>query len=387
MKTASIGAAAWLLCSTIVHAGGLERSNQFLDPLFEPGNYLELSYGHVSPRITGTDLPLGPYPGGERTGNVASSYTNAGFAYKHQFNELWSVAVIVDQPFGADIRYPTSGSINLGGTGVTVNNTDLTGIVRFAVPESGFGVHAGLRAARTDGHVTLGGASFGPISGYRVDVDRDTAYGWLAGVSWERPEIAARVSLTYNAVIEHDFDITERGPLVDPDGPGPAPALPLLDGQSRLTVKTPKSWNLEFQTGIDPETLVFGSIRWVDWSGFRVVPERLLQVTGSGLVDLGDTTTFTIGIGRRFTQAWSGAASFTYEKSGKDLVSPLAPVNGQKGVSLAAIYTRDRIRITTGISYVRLGNARPETGTPDTARAEVEGSHAWGVGVRIGYSF
>ena len=88
-------------------------------------------------------------------------------------------------------------------------------------------------------------------------------------------------------MIEHDFDISETGPLVDPDGPGPAPALPLLDGRSRLTVKTPNSWNLEFQTGIDPNTLVFGSIRWVDWSNFRVDPEKLLQVTGSGLVENG----------------------------------------------------------------------------------------------------
>ena len=188
-------------------------------------------------------------------------------------------------------------------------------------------------------------------------------------------------------MIEHDFDITESGPLVDPDGPGPAPALPLLDGRSTLTVKTPKSWNLEFETGIDPNTLVFGSIRWVDWSSFRVEPEKLLQVTGSGLVDLDDTTTFTIGVGRTFTETWSGVASVTYEKSGNDLVSPLAPVNGQKGISLAAIYTQDRIKITTGISYTKLGDARPETGTPDTARAEIDGSHAWGVGIRVGYSF
>ena len=47
----------------------------------------------------------------------------------------------------------------------------------------------------------------------------------------------------------------------------------------------------------------------------------------------------------------------------------------------------DRIRITTGVSYTGLGNARPETGTPDTARAEIDGSHAWGVGIRVGYSF
>ena len=82
MKTACIGTAVWLLYGTTLQAGGVERSSQFLGPLFEPGNYLELSYGHVSPGITGTDLPLGLYSGGERTGDIAPSYSNFGFAYK-----------------------------------------------------------------------------------------------------------------------------------------------------------------------------------------------------------------------------------------------------------------------------------------------------------------
>ncbi|MBU2288850.1 MAG: aminotransferase class I/II-fold pyridoxal phosphate-dependent enzyme, partial [Gammaproteobacteria bacterium] len=119
--------------------------------------------------------------------------------------------------------------------------------------------------------------------GYRV--------GWVAGVAWERPDIAARVSLTYNSEVDHDFDTVERGPLVDPDGPGPVPALPLLEGTSTTTVSTPESWNLEFQTGVAADTLVFGSIRWVEWSAFRVDPRQFTTVTGGGLVDLEDTTT------------------------------------------------------------------------------------------------
>lgn len=387
------GAAALMMSYTAALAGGIERSGQFLGPLFEDGNYLELSFGHVAPSVSGIDRSLGPYPGGASTGNVAPSYNSFGFAYKHQFTENWSAAIIMDQPFGADILYPADGSINLGGTSATVDSTSMTGVVRFAMPENGFGVHAGLRASRTDGDVKLGGAAYGPVNGYHLDVERDTAYGWLAGVSWERPDLAARVSLTYNASIEHDFNVTESGPLVDPDldpatgANGPIPPMPLLDGRSRMTVRTPKSWNLEFQTGVAQDTIVFGAIRWVDWSSFRVDPDRFVQVTGGGLVDLEDSTTYTLGIGRKFTPNWSGAASVSFEKSGDSLVSPLAPTNGRKGISLAAIYTRDKLKITTGISYVRLGDAKPETGTPDTARADMDDSHAWGAGVKFGYSF
>jgi len=37
-------------------------------------------------------------------------------------------------------------------------------------------------------------------------------------------------------------------------------------------IKTPQSVNLEFQTGIAKVTLLFGSVRWVDWTAFNIFP-------------------------------------------------------------------------------------------------------------------
>lgn len=397
MKIATAGAAALLMTTAPVLAGGIERGNQMLGALFEPGNYAELSFGHVKPSVEGTELdlvtPFGVLPGGAPIGNVADSYNLFSLAYKHQFNENWSAAVIIDQPFGANLLYPTptdpaiAATSRFAGTLVDVNSTHLTGVVRYVMPENGFGVHAGLRASRADGEVGLSGLAYGAVSGYNVQLDTDTALGWLAGVSWEKPEIAARVALTFNSEIEHEFDTVESGPLVDPDGAGPLPPLPLLDGTSTTKVSTPKSLNLEFQTGVAPQTLVFGSIRWVDWSSFLVDPRNFVAVTGGGLVELEDTTTYTIGVGRQFTDRWSGAASFVYEKAGDDLVSPLAPTNGRKGITLAAIYTQGNVKVTTGVSYSKLGDSTPETGTPDVARAKMTNNDVWGIGVKIGYSF
>ncbi|MBU2956648.1 outer membrane protein transport protein [Paracoccus sp. 1_MG-2023] len=384
MKIALTGAAALLMGASPMFAGGIERAPQTLSALFEEGNYVELSFGGVDPSVEGTDTL------GFSTGDVAQGYGFTGLAYKHQFTEAFSGAIIVEQPFGADIRYPglaDGGSALLGGTFARVDSTTFTALGRYKMPNQ-FSVHGGIRGSRADGEVGLNGLAYGPVAGYNVDLDADTAIGWVAGVAWEKPEIAARVSLTYNSEIEHDFDTTETGPLVDPDGDaGPAPDLPLLAGDSVTTVKTPQSWNLEFQTGVAPDTLVFGSVRWVDWSEFRVDPANFVAVTGGGLVELEDSTTYTIGIGRKFNETWSGSASFTFEKAGDDLVSPLAPTNGRKGITLAAIYNQGPMRVTTGVNYTKLGDATPETGTPDTARAEMTDSHAWGVGVRVGYSF
>ena len=92
-------------------------------------------------------------------------------------------------------------------------------------------------------------------------------------------------------------------------------------------------------------------------------------------------------MGRKFTENWSGSVSFAYEKEGDRLVSPLAPTTGRQGVTLAAVYNQNNWKITTGISYVKLGDADPETGTPDQKRAEIRDSDALGFGIRIGYRF
>ncbi|AUH34917.1 OmpP1/FadL family transporter [Paracoccus tegillarcae] len=372
MKFAFTGAAALLMGTTSVMAGGIERAPQSLNVLFEEGNYAELSFGAVDPTIEGTDVL------GAATGDVAQGYGFVGLAYKHQFNANLSAALIIEQPFGADIRYApfdgTNGSPVLGGTRAIVDSTTYTALMRYKW-ENNFSVHGGIRGSRASADVTLDGLAYGGppptgISGYGVSFDDSWGVGYVAGIAWEKPEIAARVSLTYNSDIEHDFDTTYS----------------LVPGvTANTTVSTPASWTLEGQTGVAADTLVFGSIRWVDWSEFKVMPPGVGPLPSVDLVGLEDTTTFNLGVGRKFTENWSGSASFTYEKAGDDLVSPLAPTNGRKGITLAGIYTQDNLKITTGVNYTKLGDAQPQTA--DTARASMTDSEAWGVGVRVGYSF
>ncbi|QIR84749.1 OmpP1/FadL family transporter [Paracoccus sp. AK26] len=380
MKKIMSGSAVLLITASPLVAGGIERAPQSLAVLFEQGNYAELSFGGADPTVEGTDRPIeGFYPGGTPTGDVAQGYGFVGLAYKHQFTDNLSGAFIVEQPFGADILYPSvaeGGSPLLGGTRATVDSTTFTALGRYRF-DNNFSVHGGIRGSKASGLVSLNGLAYGGpppngVSGYEVTLDDAWGVGYVLGAAYEMPEIAARVSLTYNSSVEHDFDTSENI----------APGL-----ESTTTVKTPQSVTLEGQTGIAADTLLFGSIRWVKWSEFRVDPQVFTAVTGAGLVDLENTTTYTIGIGRKFTENWSGSASFVYEPTGDDLVSPLAPTNGRKGITLAAIYTMDNIKITTGINYSKLGDARPETGTPDEARAIMEDNDLWGVGVRIGYSF
>lgn len=65
---------------------------------------------------------------------------------------------------------------------------------------------------------------------------------------------------------------------------------------------------LEAQTGVAANTLVFGSIRWVDWSEFTIEPEMYAQITAGilgeprALVDYPeDWWTYNLGVARQFT--------------------------------------------------------------------------------------
>lgn len=365
MKRILLGATALTMTALPALAGGLDRSGQSVGVLFEEGNYVELSYGRIMPSVSGNDAAIF---GGGATGSVAANHSLPGFAYKRDINDKLSFAVIYDNAYGADIAYDAT-SIAFSGTAVTVESEGLTGLLRYKFDDS-WSAHGGLRISRASADVTLSGAAYGSVSGYNAALSTDVAPGFVIGGSWERPDIAARVSLTYFSKVKHSFDTVES-----------LSGTVLASGTT--DVETPQAVNLDFQTGIMADTLLFGSVRWADWSEFKVDPTWFTAATGSGLVDLEDSWTYTLGVGRKFTENWSGSVFVTYEPKGSSsLVSPLAPTNGYKGIGIGAIYTQDNMKVTMGARYMKIGDASAETA--DTARASFTDSDAVAVGVKVG---
>lgn len=376
MKKPLMASAALVLSAGQLAAGGLDRSGQGVNILFEEGDVVQFQFSYTSPEVSGTMLGVG-------SGDIANSFWSPHLAYKKAINDRLDFALIYDQPYGADVAYaagyPLSQNPIPGGrTGVleaTADTDAITALLRYKF-DNGFSAIGGVRAQRVKAQVGVPAAA-----GYQVSTDNPIDFGYVIGVAWEKPEIAARVALTYNSAITHDLSQTEslNPPPVPPVPPGFVATIP-----SSSTIKTPQSVNLDFQTGIARDTLLFGSIRWVDWPQLVYNPPNYPPT--SNLVDYSDDTfTYSLGIGRRFSDAFSGALTFGYEKSNGTPVSNLGPTDGFWSVGLGGTYSIENAKISGGVRYTDLGDATANGAGPG-ARANFSGNSAWSVGFQITYA-
>ncbi len=365
------GAATAALCVTGAYAGGLDRSSQSIGILFEEGNYAEVSAAFAFPKLSGKDTD------GTSVKNVGNDFNVGGAGIKFAINDKFDFALIFDQPYGADVEYGPETAV-LGGTFAEANATSWTGLLRYKFDDR-ISVYGGPRYLKADGHIGLSGTAYPALPfPYDVEFASDSAFGYVVGAAYEIPEIAFRAALTYTSEIDLTFTSTET--FTTPFG-----AVPFGTSVGETDSEIPKAITLDLQSGIAADTLLFGSIRWTEWSAFTLAPPNL----DANLAELDDTTTYTIGVGRKFTDKFSGSVSFIYEDGGSDsLVSPLAPSNGQKAISVGGRYqVNDQVRLSGGVRYTWLGDARPETGTPDVERGKFTDNTALSVGFKLGYSF
>lgn len=338
-------------------AAGIERSNQSLGILFEEGSYAELTFGSFDPDVSGT---VGGVLG---SGDMSPSYNTFSLGYKTAINDRLDFALILDEPVGADVEYPTNTApYPFVGATAEIDSTAITGVLRYKLP-SHVSLIGGLRIQQASGEVGIP-----TISNYTMTTDTDTELGYLIGIAWEKPEIAARVSLTYNSEITHDLTANESF--------SPVPTT--------FETTIPQSVNLEFQTGVAADTLLFGSLRWVDWSEFDVTPPAFAAATGgASLASLdSDYITYTVGLGRKFSEQWSGAVILGYEPASGDLQGNLGPTDGFSSIGLAATYKVDNIKLTGGVRYVEIGDA-----TTRAVNAQFVDNSGVGFGLRMGVSF
>lgn len=361
VKNVTLASSVFTVVATLVTAGEIERRGDPSQILFQEGkNYLEFSAATVNPKVSGVALP--GVPAGS-TGNITNSYESYAFGYKRELNDRISVAFVIDEPVGASVSY-NSALAFFGGSNAEISSIAYTGLAKYQV-NNRFSVYGGLRFIGVEGAVTVVSPASTP-SPYNLSVSKDYQVGYLAGVAYEIPDIAFRIAATYESKTEHDFSDNTGTPF---------------------QVEIPKAFTLHAQSGIAADTLLFGSIKWREWSNFRIQPGDFFSlVPGVGAVNTpiargtSDIWTYEIGVARSFNENWSGAATIGYEEDLGDIVGNFSGRDGYVSYGLAVIYEVDDWKITTGVRYFDIGDA-------DTSVSSFTGNDAISAGVKVGYKF
>lgn len=290
-----------------------------------------------------------------------------------------------------------------GGTTVDVDTQNLA-FVMGVQPTENWNIYGGGVYQTVKGKVALRGTTYSLYNGYDADIGENHAFGWLAGVAYEIPEIALKASLTYRSEIEHEVNVRENiGMLL------PASALLGLEAQAAAInasqadtkITTPQSVNLDFQTGVMTDTVLFGNVRWVEWSKFAIQPHKfgllsqvvgglglVNQANGFNLVDYSkDQWSANLGVGRKLNPKWGGTLSVGWDSGAGNPVSTLGPTEGYWNVGLGARYTpQPGSEISFGAKYLWLGDADAQTGA-HTPAGRFSNNDAMAYGLKIAQRF
>ena len=333
-----------LATTSMATAGGMDRATTGTSTLFEVGSYAELSYASTTPSVGPNATPTLGVDGGM---NVTQSFTTTQFSFKTDLNDKLSVAISSNNnPFGVDVDYDdfaTGGGAYAGITSLRANldSTAVTVMARYKITDRVSAIAAlkyqtvsgtaDVSVPLTTASLALGGSA---VNG-DVSLTRASDTNFIVGASYEIPEIALRVVGTYESEATFDPSV-----IAEPSGVNKGP------GQ----IKTPEVLMLEFQSGVAANTLVFGSIRQAKWENAQVKMSAVYS--NAQLSDFDNSTTYTLGVGRKFSDSFSASLSASMDTGDGDDASLLAPTGGSAAISLGGKYTLNNgMAISGGVSH------------------------------------
>jgi long-chain fatty acid transport protein len=326
------------------NAGGLERGGYNIDLLFDPSRFAaEAAATYVMPdrelnnvvdinRANG--VGSNGIGGGQRNGvSDTEDYWVPRIGFKAGIGQNVNCMVDYSQPWGAHTNPGRNwmGANDNIETKIDSDNYAATCAYKMDAGKGQFHLLGGVFYQEVEGfkeRLVVGGLPGGLGVG-RLELS-DEAVGWRIGAAYEIPEIAFRASLVYNSSVDLDgltgtVDLTRV----------PASILPPTDPRraifGRLTpvfadATMPEVVEFKVQSGIAPDWLAFGSIKWTNWSRLQTVnlcpigTEAIACVQGGPTfvtsLDLlyRDGWTVSGGVGHKFNDQWSAAASITWDR-------------------------------------------------------------------------
>ena len=264
-----------------------------------------------------------------------------------------------------------------GATNVSLSSQNFTGLLGVKLGEKkNIQIYGGPTIQRLEGDVHFRGVAYKGATGYDASFARNTDYGWMAGIAYLKPEIALKAALTYRSEIDHDVNMTENLPALGAAGVG----------TNEITITTPKSVNLDFQTGLNPTTLLTAKARWVPWSDFAIKPKIYGSASGLNLVSYDDDAwTAEVGLGKKLSPQLAISGAVGYDSGAGNPITSLGPVEGNWNVGLGAKYNlTPEWAVSGGVKYLMFGDAKAKL--PDgSIVGDFQDNDGWVYGVRLSY--
>ena len=366
------------------YAGGWETGKLDTSFLYENGNYAEFSYGNLDYSIEGTTQAGVTHKMAKDQRRVAvSGKFNLG-RLEIGISSFDSGAIQMDGQSAATSRADcataasTSNATAMGQNCSIVAsadaNLDTQAIIAKYKLNDNFSLIGGLR------RVKLADSTIGTLrTDYSINSNSET--GAIYGVAYSRPDIALRLELIHSEAKKMKLSGTANGLMAASFGNN----VPLADN-SELNV--PKAMTLKFQTGIAKDTLLMASVHRVDWKAAQI-DLNFNGAAAAATLDIAsnfsDTTAYSIGLGRKFTDNTSGSISYSWEDgAGATSTSGFTMSNGSKTISLGLKHKLDNVTISGGVSYTEVGDV-------DVAKSGLTSAYSnnsvTALGLKIGYNF
>lgn len=366
-------------------AGGFTRGEADTDILYEDGTAAFRSgLIYVSPHrsfntvrgAAGTD------------GRYSEDYWIPSIAAKARFSDMFSCAVTYTQPFGADSIYGTQAqnadrAADLANPSYAFRASGQGNAVKSAGFDSDeYGATCAVNSAIGPGNAYLIGGVFVQTFDYTevkdfgtLNLRDDSGLGYRIGAAYEIKEYALRGELMYRSEVEHDAS----GTFVN--------ASPVLQGALGIPVgatrsstgsgKMPQSVELSLQSGIAPDWLAFGSVKWTDWSVLQYLSYTVTGIPGEQRKDFfwRDGWTVQAGIGHKFTDDISGAVNLTWDRGvgqGADIMSDTWTVGAGTQIKAGP----GSLRFGGAVSYLTGGEQKVSQGASLDATADGDWAYA-----------
>ena len=398
IKTVALGLAGATMLSSSAFASGAFNSEGInsIGELFNYNNFVvQGTFLLVNPDrwytgATGTTqtgvVPPPPFTG--TSSNGAEPYTIAGGSIKIGFNENFDCLAELGEP------WKLTNQVSPVFVGVAeqskffIDSTGIEGTCSYKTPVTKNGLIrliAGVRAVDLEAeraNILFAGAPPGSTNILSLETD-NYEIGYRLGASFEIPEYLLRAQIVYDSEI--DVDVSGFQTIFAPGG------VPIFAGPITSTATLPDALSFRFQTGVNETTLVWGGVRWEDWTDVAAL--TIIGGTagpGAPLSTLAftfnDAWVYEVGVAKKITDdiAIQGSLTLT-ENTGDGYTDKLTLATG------VAVDLDDNWRVSLGGAVTFLDDSFEVNtgggGSPFTSAVYAQGEDlAWSLGLRIQYS-